>query len=328
MQRIIGKMREKAKELLQAGTVDAVLGWKKGDFSYDQTPAFFHSADELDMLAYDGFCGSNLSKYLVEHGKDKGKTLVFLKPCDTYSLNQLISERHIDRENVYVVGVGCDGMLDVQKLRDKGITGIEGIEESGDDLIIHTLYGLKTCPREEALLKKCQSCKGKEHKIFDECIGAVDSRDIPDNDRFAEVAELEKMTPEERFAFWRAALSPCIRCNACREACPVCSCHTCIFDNARSGVGAKANASEFEENLYHIIRAFHVAGRCSDCGECSRVCPQAIPLHLLNRKFIKDIQSFYGAFQAGASADQSSPLLNYSPDDIEPDAFDRRKGVM
>jgi len=71
-----------------------------------------------------------------------------------------------------------------------------------------------------------------------------------------------------------------------------------------------------------------VAGRCSDCGECSRVCPQAIPLHLLNRKFIKDIQSFYGEFQAGASADQSSPLLSYSPDDLEPDAFDRGKGVM
>ncbi|MFR1039192.1 MAG: 4Fe-4S binding protein [Clostridium sp.] len=26
--------------------------------------------------------------------------------------------------------------------------------------------------------------------------------------------------------------------------------------------------------MFHIIRAFHVAGRCTDCGECSRVCPQ------------------------------------------------------
>ena len=55
--------------------------------------------------------------------------------------------------------------------------------------------------------------------------------------------------------------------------------------------------------MFHIIRAFHVAGRCTDCGECSRVCPQHIPLHLLNRKFIKDINELYGEYQAGADFD-------------------------
>lgn len=60
----------------------------------------------------------------------------------------------------------------------------------------------------------------------------------------------------------------------------------------------RAAADSFEESMFHIIRAFHVAGRCTDCGECSRVCPQNIPLHLLNRKFIKDINTFYGAYQA------------------------------
>ena len=56
------------------------------------------------------------------------------------------------------------------------------------------------------------------------------------------------------------------------------------------------NADSFEEKMFHIIRAFHVAGRCTDCGECSRVCPQGIPLHLFNRKFIKDIDELYGEF--------------------------------
>ena len=95
------------------------------------------------------------------------------------------------------------------------------------------------------------------------------------------------------------ALSRCIRCNACRNVCPACTCEKCVFDNDDSGIAQKAAADSFEENMFHIIRAFHVAGRCTDCGECSRVCPQNIPLHLLNRKFIKDIDTFYGDVSGG-----------------------------
>ena len=76
--------------------------------------------------------------------------------------------------------------------------------------------------------------------------------------------------------------------------------------------------------MFHIIRAFHVAGRCTDCGECSRVCPQGIPLHLFNRKFIKDINEFYGEYQAGEDLESTSPLTDYKLDDIEPDRVTER----
>ena len=109
-----------------------------------------------------------------------------------------------------------------------------------------------------------------------------------------QVEDIEAMTPAERFAFWQGELSRCIRCNACRNACPACTCESCVFDNPASGVAQKAATNSFEGNLFHIIRAFHVAGRCVDCGECSRVCPQHIPLHLLNRKLIKELRNAYG----------------------------------
>ena len=76
--------------------------------------------------------------------------------------------------------------------------------------------------------------------------------------------------------------------------------------------------------VFHIIRAFHVAGRCTDCGECSRVCPQHIPLHLLNRKFIKDIDEFYGEYQAGADTDSRAPLTNFTQEDVEPSIVKER----
>ena len=159
----------------------------------------------------------------------------------------------------------------------------------------------------------------------DEMIG--ENGEIISSGRFDEVEKLEKMTPDERFKFWQNELSRCIRCNACRDVCPACTCEKCVFDNPNSGVENKAASNEFEEKMFHIIRAFHVAGRCTDCGECSRVCPQHIPLHLLNRKFIKDINSFYGDYQAGEEVGSRAPVVNYTTEDLEPgEAVERGEG--
>ena len=166
------------------------------------------------------------------------------------------------------------------------------------------------------MLERCHVCKGKEHQVYDELIG--ESVDTCDADRFAEVAKIEAMSPEEKFAFFQAELSKCIRCNACRNVCPACSCRKCVFASTKFDSNQKANTTSFEEKMFHIIRAFHVAGRCTACGECSRVCPQGIPLHLFNRKFIKDINNLYGEYQAGVDIDAKAPLTSFRTDDAEP----------
>ena len=305
-------------ELMENGTVSRVLGWKKGDHAYDPEPAFFETVDSLQDFVYNGFCGANLSKYMIEAAKLEGKTLVCLKPCDSYSFQQLMKEFRVDREKTYIIGVGCRGKLDIRKLDAEGVLDVEICD---DTLKIHTLYGDKEVAYADAMLERCHVCKGKEHVIFDEQIG--ESKDTVDGDRFAEVAKIEAMSPEEKFAFFQKELSKCIRCNACRNVCPACSCRKCVFDSTKYDSAQKANTTDFEEKMFHIIRAFHVAGRCTDCGECSRVCPQGIPLHLFNRKFIKDINRLYGEYQAGADLEEKAPLTNFRTDDAEPGA-DRR----
>ncbi len=326
MQKITKEMLiEKATELMNNGTVSLVLGWKKGEYDYDVTPGVFESVEELkNDFVYGDFSSANLSKYLVKKTeKLEGKILVFLKPCDTYSFNQLLTEHRFDREKVYAIGVQCDGMVDIEKIKKIAGDGILSVDSNGEDIVVKTLYndGM-TISKADVLAERCINCKSKKHVAYDELLG--ESGEVIDSNRFDEVEKLEKLTPDERFAFWQNELSKCIRCNACRDACPACTCEKCVFDNPNSGVENKSPANSFEEKLFHIIRAYHVAGRCTDCGECSRVCPQNIPLHLLNRKFIKDINEFYGDYQAGAEVGSRAPLVDYTLNDLEPgEVFDR-----
>lgn len=280
----MARIKQRAIELLSDGTVMRVIGWEKGEGNCDWSPALFENAAEMENFVYGDYAGANLSKYCLKFNRQEGKTLVVLKPCDTLSFRQLLHEHRIDREKFYVIGAGCKGMKD---------------EKGG--------------------LLKCSACKGKEFEVYDEIIDDEEAQKTTAlMDRMAGVVELEKMTAQERFDFWRGELSRCIRCNACRNVCPACSCIKCVFDNPASGVQSKAPVTDFEENMFHIIRAYHVAGRCTDCGECSRVCPQNIPLHLLNRKFIKDMNELYGDYQAGVGENERTPLTSYTKEDAEP----------
>ena len=219
------------------------------------------------------------------------KVLVFLKPCDTYSFTELLKENRITRDDVVVVGIPCNGMKD---------------------------------PETKETAERCVNCKSKKHVTYDELIG--EEGDILDSKRFDEVAKLEAMSVEERNEFWKNEFSRCIRCNACRDICPACTCEKCVFDNNKLYTSQKVAQVSFEESLYHIIRAWHVAGRCTDCGECSRVCPEHIPLHLLNRKFIKDINEIYGPYVAGSDMETKPPMLTFTEDDAETTIiYDRSK---
>ena len=317
MREINKLMREKAAKLLSEGTVQRVLAWRGGEFFYDNAPAFFADADACREIVYDEFCPANLSKYLIQSSRRGFKTAVFLKPCDTYGVNQLLKDHRVKRDLVYAVGTPCSGMVDIKKIKAAGAKAVVKIECDGDDVRATTPRGVTTLRKQDVLLDKCQMCKGGDYKIADDELGAPLPTPVFTGDRFAAVKAVEKMSAAERFAFWRQELSKCIRCNACRDICPACSCEQCIFDKPDSPVAGKAYADPVEEQLFHIIRAYHVAGRCVGCGECARVCPQGVKLGLLNMKFMKDINTFFGPYQAGADAVTPAPQVDYRLNDVE-----------
>lgn len=132
-------------------------------------------------------------------------------------------------------------------------------------------------------------------------------------DRHESIRKIEAMTPEERWRFFDDLLSSCTRCYACRNACPLCYCPTCFVDESRpQWVGKGMNPVDIR--AYHFLRAFHCAGRCTDCGACEAACPMGIPVRLLTRKLEKDCFDRF-KWSAGLSPDRRPALDVYSPDD-------------
>jgi Na+-translocating ferredoxin:NAD+ oxidoreductase RnfC subunit len=154
-------------------------------------------------------------------------------------------------------------MVDIAKIKSVTGEGICKIECEGDKIKVTTLYEDEpiSINLSDVLAERCINCKSKKHVAYDELLG--DDGDVIESNRFDEVARIEAMTPDERFEFWQNELSKCIRCNACRDICPACTCEKCVFDNPSSGIENKSPANSFEEKMFHIIRAFHVAGRCT-----------------------------------------------------------------
>lgn len=283
------KIRKIAKEALSSNKVQMVIGWEKGDFSFESIPVFITDAEQTDKLVLDAYCINNLSKYLMEQTQKYEKIGIFLKGCDSLGLNQLLKDHRIDREKVYVWGVPCNGMVDSKNNK----------------------------------YTKCETCLHPTPVVYDELLGEEITSEIDPEERFREVRILENMTADERYEFWSNEFSRCIRCNACRNICPACSCVKCVFDNDDINVLGKANIAP-ENGFFHLTRAYHVAGNCVDCGECARICPAHIRLDLLNRKIIKDINETYGAWEAGLDSETPAPLVSYTLEDK--DNFAVKKG--
>ena len=158
-----------------------------------------------------------------------------------------------------------------------------------------------------------------EPLIFEEIKSAVDylpsfPLEIQPGD-MEKIEMLEKMTPEERWKFWINEFSHCIKCYACRASCALCYCPRCTVEcNQPQWIHVPSH--ELGNLEWHIMRAMHLAGRCTMCGECSRACPVDIPLHLLTTKLAIDIEKNFGV-RPQENMDDEYVLSTFKPNDSE-----------
>ena len=148
--------------------------------------------------------------------------------------------------------------------------------------------------------------------LADVLVGETEGH-APKADDFADVAAFEAKSSAERWAYWSAEFARCRRCYACRQACPLCYCEECLADRAypqlvETSVKPSANLA------FHLMRAYHLAGRCVDCGACQSACPEHLALRLVGRKMAREVKAMFG-HEAGVDPAAKPPLVTLSHDD-------------
>ncbi|MGD8505113.1 MAG: 4Fe-4S dicluster domain-containing protein [Candidatus Bathyarchaeota archaeon] len=312
MESLENSIRETARKLLSEKKVDLIIGFEQGTLPLRAAPCFVDKVEDVQKLVWNESCDANLSKYLVGR---KEKVGVVAKGCDARSIAVCAVEKQIPRENVVIIGVPCLGLIDRKKVEAK-INNREVLEASvEDEKILVKGEGFEIAlPKSGFICDSCLTCKHRTPPIYDVFVGekVLGTSQV---DEFHEVSDLESKSVEERWAYFKEELSKCIRCYACRNVCPLCYCKMCFVDQTMPAWFGKTNDIS-DTMIYHIVRAFHVAGRCVDCGACSRACPMDIDLRKLVKKTAKIMKERYN-YEAGVSLEEIPPLGEFKMDDSQ-----------
>jgi ferredoxin len=309
----IDKIREISMRLLKESQVEMVIGFRKGTIPMMNEPYFARSPEDVEKFVWDSNCGINLCNYLTNRGEKIG---ILAKGCDSRNIVTHIIENKIKRDQLVIIGVPCKGMIDKRKISAMFEGEISEVIEDENNITVKGDGFEKILNKQDVLQQNCSVCNHRNPVIHDELVGEL-VEEQTDVDRYADVREIEALSPQEKATYFEKLLEPCIRCYACRNACPLCYCPTCFTDESRpQWVGKGQDPTDV--STFHFLRAYHCAGRCTDCGACERSCPVGINMRVFTKKLEKDCLELFD-WEAGLDPDVRPPLDTYKPSD--PDEF-------
>ncbi len=314
MKDLTESIRQEAKRVIEEGKAELVLGYTWGTSPLRNRVVMISKTEEVERLVWPSFGVLSLANYLHKL-KDK-KVAIFANGCTSRAIVVLIKEGQLKRDNLFIIGVACPGMLDSRKIKAL-FPNVLSIEDNlKDEVLIITRDDKVKFKREDLIRGNCLECRHFVPPLYDVLIGEV-ARPFSKSP-YSSISEIEAKDVDSRWEwFTKEIVSRCIRCYACRNACPLCYCELCFVDDSRPQWVGKTN-DLVDTALYHIVRAFHLAGRCVGCGSCEAACPMDIPLHILTKKLEKEAKE---AFSYEAGLDLEKPLLLQDFDENDPEGF-------
>jgi formate dehydrogenase (coenzyme F420) beta subunit len=315
---ILEYLRELVREELESGKISAFIGYRKVDgVPAKRRPFICRKPEDTDLLVYDSFCSQNLVRllagktdYLKALKVPKKKVGIMVKGCDVKSLNVDIVENKIDRHDLWIVGVNCSGNIDVSMIRNILETDASEIVDDGKSIQLQLMDNSKMkFDREDFLFVKCLHCSNTKPSDFNVLIPDDDPRKSADDLDLEWVENYVQKPFHQKQNFILDHLSKCTMCFACRDACPACHCNeNCVMDRQKLPEPFIHKSHELKDILtYHFIHFYHLADRCTGCGECTRACPENIPLNIITDQ-LKLLQMEAWGFSAGRSNKETAPL--------------------
>ena len=298
------QLQDIAKKLITQREIDLLIGYENGSLPLISRPLFIKVkgaeqpeklvclSRQVEKLVWNSFCSNNLAVFLPKYFErnpfarkhpPKPKIGIIAKGCDLRSIVTLIKEKQAPREHLVLIGVPCQGMIDRRKVEQR-IAGetVREYQEQDEILKLITLSGKEyALPQRRGAARSLRECRFPMPEGVDYLLEGT-ARD-PAQDSYAQIEEFEAQTPEERWAYFEREMAKCIRCYACRQACPTCWCKECFAEQMDlKWIGASANLSD--TMIFHLTRIFHQAGRCVECDACYRACPMGIDLRTFTKK--------------------------------------------
>ncbi|OGO06451.1 MAG: hypothetical protein A2Z76_02340, partial [Chloroflexi bacterium RBG_13_56_8b] len=295
--------------------VDWIIGFVPGSLKFTTTPLITQDKADTERLVINPFITNNLANFLTEI---KGRVGIVAKGCESRSIVSLIQDNKVARENLVILAVPCPGIIDlakIERLVGKDRDELDDITRDGDRVSVKVGGKKKEFTVAQVLFDHCLACELPTPQEYDIILGeprlpAPELKVSGQN-----IAALKALTPAERWASWANELSRCIRCYACRNVCPACFCQRCFVEETEPQWVMPM--PQWPDNLiFQIIRNIHVAGRCTDCGECERVCPVNIPLRSLTREMY-DIVGELFQFKSGMDKNALPLMAHYEQEEAE-----------
>lgn len=305
---LLEEIKAKIKEELPG--LDCVIGWKQGFDPLHATPHFMRTEQDVDQLIINPLCVQNLATYLP--GMKERKVGVLVRGCDSRSVVELLQENLIKRENVVIFGLTCNGAVDLAKVKNEiGFLGrVNQVSFEQGYMQVKTPQQDYRMELKDMLLPRCQTNPYSSPVLFDHFFGQPEDASACGQGGSANLERLENMGLEERFDYWQYHLDRCIRCYACRNACPMCVCRDHCIADTRDPHWLTQETDVQQKWMFQLIHAMHLAGRCTECGECERACPMDIPILSLRQKLNREIKELF-AYQAGVDPKAVPPLLTF-----------------